>query len=83
MAAKDLMGGGDKSTRVSGYVNTPIPKKCGTCKFLDGHYCTNKVVMKDPQVPTDDDSKFKIVSPANGCCNEWQATKEAEKKYKE
>jgi hypothetical protein len=60
-------------TRVSGYVDTPTPKKCGTCKYLEGNsLCGNMVVRKDPQVPTCKQSGLKKVSAANGCCNYWE-----------
>jgi len=59
-----------KITKVSGYVDTPIVKKCGTCEFLkDRRICVNKVVKGDEQVP--EAAGQKIVNPENGCCNEW------------
>jgi hypothetical protein len=58
-------------TKVSGYVDTPIAKKCGTCRYLEaGKFCRNGEVEKDKQVPTDASGR-KLVSAADGCCNEW------------
>jgi len=63
-------------TKVSGYVDTPIPKKCGTCEYLvDGKYCRNSTVRTDPQVKTDSSTGRKLVSAADGCCNEWNPGK--------
>jgi hypothetical protein len=61
-------------TKVSGYVDTPIPKKCGTCKHIsdDRKHCDQKTVMQDSQIKTDPATKTKIVCAQNGCCNEWQ-----------
>lgn len=61
-----------KITKVSGYVNTAIPKKCGTCHYLSHNHteCSNKIVNKDPEVPNG--PTFKKVSAENGCCNEWE-----------
>lgn len=59
-------------TKISGYVDTPIAKKCATCKYLvDGQFCRNSTVQKDPQVKTDAKTGRKIVSASDGCCNEW------------
>lgn len=65
---------GVKITKVSGYVDTPIAKKCGTCKHLsdDRKHCDQKVVMHDPEVKTDPKTKTKEVCADNGCCNEWE-----------
>ena len=83
MAAKDALGGKPQkksqvvATKVSGYVDTPVPKKCGTCVFLHNKsLCTNKTVMQDPEVPSARRSKFKKVDAEDGCCNEWQTSKE-------
>lgn len=63
-----------KSTRVAGYVDTPIAKKCGTCQHLsdDRKHCNQSTVMQDPQIKTDPVTKTKIVCAQNGCCNEWE-----------
>lgn len=59
-------------TKVSGYVDTPTVKACGTCRYLvDGKFCRNSEVKKDSQVPTDAKSGRKLVSAKDGCCNEW------------
>lgn len=61
-----------KATKVSGYVNIPIPKKCATCEYLvNNALCKNKIVMTDKQVPFANRSKLKRVDPENGCCNLW------------
>ena len=62
-----------KITKVSGYVDTPIAKKCGTCEYLshDRTQCDNKVVAKDTEVKTGKNG-LKNVSAENGCCNEWE-----------
>jgi hypothetical protein len=60
-------------TKLSGYVDTPILKKCGTCKHLSGDrkHCNEPTVMKDPQVKADPKTGLKLVNAMNGCCNEW------------
>lgn len=78
MPAKDILGGNkEKSpvviTTTSGYVDTPVPKRCGTCEYIQGKkFCTNKTVLKDKQIKTDPDNGLKVISAANGCCNEWE-----------
>lgn len=58
-------------TKISGYVDTPIDKRCGTCNYLkQGRICVNKVVAKDDEVPTAGGKK--IVNARNGCCDEWK-----------
>lgn len=61
-----------KATKVSGYVDTSIPKKCGTCEYLshDRTECNNKIVCRDPELKSAGDG-LKKVSAENGCCNEW------------
>jgi hypothetical protein len=63
-----------KATKVSGYVDTPIAKKCGTCKHLsaDRKHCNQAVVLHDPEIKTDPATKTKLVCADNGCCNEWE-----------
>lgn len=62
---------------VSGYVESPVAKKCGTCEYLvNGDLCKNKVVAKDPKVKTDKASGLKTVCPEDGCCNEWEPKEE-------
>lgn len=60
-------------TKLSGYVDTPILKKCGTCKHISGDrkHCNEPLVMKDPQMKADPKTGLKLVDPMNGCCNQW------------
>lgn len=79
MPAKSILAGDGKGhgsgTKVSGYVVSPVPKKCGTCRFLhNSTLCTQKDVLKDPQVPFARRSKFKQVDAEDGCCDYWQAS---------
>ena len=84
MPAKDALGSSAEKkeakkqrgsgTKISGYVDTPVAKKCGTCEYLhNGTLCTQKNVLKDPEVPFAARSKFKKVSAENGCCSFWEA----------
>ena len=64
----------DEATKVSGYIESPIAKMCGTCEYLQGRdLCSNKVVMADPQVRSADEHGLKIIDPVLGCCNEWES----------
>jgi hypothetical protein len=80
MAAKDALAGGNtpkkpqgSGTKVSGYVESPVPKKCGTCVYLhNGSLCVQKTVLKDTEVPFARRSKFKKVDAETGCCDFWQ-----------
>ena len=84
MAAKDILAGSDNErketkkpvgtgTKVSGYVESPVAKKCGTCEYLvNGNLCNNKVVLRDPQVPFARRSKLKRVDAEDGCCSFWE-----------
>lgn len=82
MSAKDVLSGEEKKessrpigtgTKVAGYVDTPVPKKCGTCEYLiNGNLCKNARVLKDPQVPFAKRSKLKKVNAENGCCSFWE-----------
>lgn len=86
MPAKDALGSTAEKkeskrhgsgTKVSGYVDIPVDKKCGTCEYLhNGSLCTQKNVLKDPEVPFAARSKFKKVSAENGCCSFWEAKEE-------
>lgn len=60
------------ATKVAGYVQTPIAKKCGTCEYFSKGLCKNSIVARDKQVPTDKDG-MKMVDGENGCCNQWEA----------
>lgn len=61
-------------TEVSGYVESPIEKRCGTCEYLEnGNLCTQETVLKDPELKDSSDG-LKIVDPKNGCCSFWEAT---------
>ena len=69
--------GSDKAsapgTEVSGYVESPIEKRCGTCEYLkNGNLCAQETVLRDPEVK-DDGNGLKVVDPQNGCCNFWEA----------
>ena len=60
-------------TEVSGYVESPIEKRCGTCEYLkNGNLCRQETVLQDPEVPDDGDG-LKVVDSENGCCNFWEA----------
>jgi len=80
MSAKDAMSESAEAkrprgsgTRVSGYVEDPTPKKCGTCEYLvKGRLCNNKTVLTDKQVKKDPKSKLKVVDPTIGCCDFWE-----------
>lgn len=75
MSVKQTLGGhqpNPKATKVSGYVDTPIPKKCGTCEYLVKQtLCRQHRVQRDTQMLTDKLTGFKIVDAQNGCCNYW------------
>lgn len=77
MAASDVLAGSKKptgtGTKVSGYVDTPVPKKCATCEYLvNGTLCKNSQVLKDPEIPTAKRSRLKKVSAEDGCCSFWE-----------
>jgi hypothetical protein len=61
-------------TKASGYIETPIIKKCGTCKHLTGNRmnCDDKTINQDPQLKTDPKTKLKIVNPVKGFCPMWE-----------
>jgi len=82
---EDILGAGKTlskkpqgtGTKVSGYVESPIEKKCGTCTFLYNEtLCTQKNVLLDKEVPFARRSKLKKVDAENGCCNYWSPEKE-------
>jgi hypothetical protein len=59
-------------TKVSGYVESSVPKRCGTCEYIqDKNLCTQKDVLKDPEVKTCKETGLKIVDAKDGCCNYW------------
>jgi len=69
------------ATKGVGYVETPTPKKCGTCIFLvKGNLCNNREARQDKQMRTDPKTLFKIVDAETGCCNEWQEPKKVQAK---
>lgn len=78
MAVKEILGkkkskskSGFSATKVSGYVDTPVPKRCGTCEYLIlGNRCRKKEVLEDPEIKTVERG-LKEVSPENGCCDYW------------
>ncbi len=60
-------------TEVSGYVESPVEKRCGTCEYLEGgKFCNQETVLKDPEVP-DGSNGLKMVNPKDGCCSFWEA----------
>ena len=62
-------------TSVSGYIESDVAKRCGTCEYYvkDG-MCNNKVVLRDPKVPKAATSEYKKVNARTGCCDEWEAS---------
>jgi len=74
--AKKATGSG---TKIAGYVDTPVPKKCGSCEYRVGsNLCRQKTMLKDKQVKTDSRTKLKIVDFQDGCCSFWEADDERE-----
>jgi hypothetical protein len=68
-------------TTVSGYIESDVPRACGTCEYLvKGVLCKNHKVQRDPKVPKDKNSNLKIVDPVYGCCDEWVADTASEKR---
>jgi hypothetical protein len=60
-------------TTVSGYIESTVARKCGTCEYYSKGHCNQKDVMKDPKVKMDTKTQTKIVEPELGCCNFWEA----------
>lgn len=61
-------------TNVSGYVEDPTPKQCGTCEYLEqGKLCNQETVQTDPELEADPVSGLKVVNPKDGCCSFWEA----------
>lgn len=59
-------------TKVSGYTEVPVEKRCGTCEyFVKGNLCNHKIVLKDPKLKTDKKTKLKQVDAIDGCCTYW------------
>lgn len=80
MPAKDVLSKPEKKkvhgsgTSVSGYIESPVAKKCGTCEYIkQDRLCNQKTVLKDKQIKTDIKSGLKIVNPQTGCCDFWEA----------
>lgn len=62
-----------KITKVSGYIETPVMKMCGTCEYLpSADRCNNKVVLSDPEMKKAEDGMLAIVDSVLGCCNQWE-----------
>src|SRR5215471_21424 len=60
-------------TKVSGYIESPVEKRCGTCEYLvGGRFCRQQTVLDDPEVP-DGEEGMKLVDAKNGCCSFWEA----------
>jgi hypothetical protein len=83
--AENILGGKHhvpdpgRGTRVSGYVESDVPRSCGTCEYLSkGTLCRKRTVLRDPQLQTDANTGLKIVDPVFGCCNLWHQSEEAE-----
>lgn len=79
MAAKDILGEESEKTpqwfgtKVSGYTEVPVEKRCGTCEYLvKGKLCNHKIVLTDKKVKTDKKSGLKMVDPVDGCCTYWE-----------
>lgn len=68
-------------TPLSGYIESPVPRTCGLCEYKVGtQLCNNRQVLRDPRVPKDIHSGLKIIDPVYGCCDEWVASKQADKR---
>jgi hypothetical protein len=83
--AKEILGGkhipAPKETKVSGYIESDVPRACGSCEYLEkGRLCRQRYVLRDSQIPYDKDTNLKIVDPVFGCCDYWQASDEAKKR---
>jgi len=83
--AKEILGGkhipNPRETRISGYVESLVPRSCGSCRFLEkGTLCDNRTVLRDSQIPKDKNSGLKVVDPVYGCCNLWTSSDEHEKR---
>lgn len=84
--AKDILGGHvpnpGSGTRASGYIETPVPRACKYCKYIKkGTLCSKPAVQKDTQIQTDVVSGLKIIDPDNGCCNYFEVSDDARKKF--
>jgi hypothetical protein len=63
-------------TEISGYVESPVEKRCGTCEYLvGGKFCKQEKVREDPEV-RDGEEGLKRVDAKNGCCSFWEAARE-------
>lgn len=84
--AKDALGAPHianpgHGTKVSGYIESAVPRACGTCKYLErGVLCDNHIVLRDSQIPKDQKTGLRIVDPVYGCCNQWISSKDAEER---
>jgi hypothetical protein len=83
--AENILGGkhhvvnAGHGTPLSGYIESDVPRACGTCEYLEkGTLCRNRKVLRDPKVPRDKNSNLKIVDPVYGCCDEWVSSAAAE-----
>lgn len=63
-------------TKGVGYIESDIPRRCGTCKYAVERgsklLCRQKEAVEDGQMKTDAATELKIVQPVKGCCNEWE-----------
>ena len=81
---KNILGEGSEKapqwfgTKVSGYTEVPIEKRCGTCEYIvNGKLCRQKIVLTDKKVKTDKSSGLKLVDAENGCCAFWEPEEES------
>lgn len=70
-------------TEKTGYVETPIPKKCATCEYSQGELCLNDEVQEDDEVPTDKKTGYKLIDAEDGCCDEWEPKEEKKQRVVE
>lgn len=65
--------GGGSGTKVSGYVESSIAKKCGTCEYIQqSRLCSQDTVLGDDEMETDKGTGYKVVDPEKGCCDFWE-----------
>lgn len=86
MSARDILSKKEKTeakratgsgTRVSGYIEDPAEKRCGTCEYFEKpNLCDNERVGRDSQVKTDKKTGLKIVNAKIGCCSFWESAEE-------
>ena len=59
-------------TKVSEYIESKVPRKCGACSYFSKGHCNQEDVMKDPEVKTDKKTQTKVVDAELGCCRYWK-----------